>query len=55
MQITAPHFCAGIVAVDGLVIAAAPIVRYMVGWDGRRMRDYCCRKGWAFAPLSSPM
>jgi hypothetical protein len=53
VQITAPHFCAGVVARDGRVVAAAPIVRYMVGWDGRRVRDYCRRKGWTCAPTVS--
>jgi hypothetical protein len=44
--IDAPNFCAGLVARDGRVIEAAPILRYMKGWTGRRVADYCMAKGW---------
>ena len=44
--IDAPHFCAGIVARDGRVIATAPILKYMKGWDGQRVVGYCLEKGW---------
>jgi len=49
-QITAPHFCAGLVvrrgARDMTVIQAAPILRYMIAWSASRVRPYCERKGW---------
>ena len=45
-QITAPHFCAGIVLADDEVVEAAPILRYMVGWYRDRVRTYCNSKGW---------
>lgn len=47
-QITAPHFCAGIVLWDDTVIEAAPIVLYMKKqkWTRRHVREYCKRKGW---------
>jgi hypothetical protein len=45
-QITAPHFVAGIVLDDGIVATAAPIVKYMVGWNRDRVRDYCHQKAW---------
>jgi hypothetical protein len=45
-QITAPHFCAGIVLFDDRVVEAAPIVRYMKRWSRDRVRDYCASKGW---------
>lgn len=46
-QITAGHFCAGIVISDrGLVVSAAPIVAYMVGWTERRVANYCRQKAW---------
>jgi hypothetical protein len=41
LVIDAPHFCAGIV--DG---RAAPIIKYMVGWDIDRILEYCEHKGW---------
>ena len=45
-QITAPHFVAGIVLDDGTVTTAAPIVKYMIGWNRDRVRDYCHQKAW---------
>lgn len=47
LQITAPHFCAGLVANSSYVVQeAAPIIRYMVGWRTLRVWQYCTRKGW---------
>ena len=55
VQITAPHLCAAVIAQhphpahDRPVVAwAAPILRYMVGWTGEQVRDYCIRKGWTW-------
>ena len=45
-QVTAPHFCAGIILADNVVIEAAPIISYMRGWNRDKVRDYCTRKGW---------
>jgi len=42
LQITAPHFCAGIEVGK----RAAPILHYMVRWPVSRIRDYCASKGW---------
>jgi hypothetical protein len=50
IQITAPHFCAGLVLsrVYGgwTVTAAAPLVRYMLGWSADRVKSYVTLKGW---------
>ncbi len=51
IQITAPHFSAGIVTEyrqgDGdVVTAAAPIVKYMNGWSANEVAKYCCKKKW---------
>lgn len=46
VTIDAPHFNAGIVAENGKVVRAAPIIRYMIGWTGVQVRDYCRKKGW---------
>lgn len=38
-----------VVGVNGdhyIVIRAAPIIRYMVGWTLERVEDYCKKKGW---------
>lgn len=46
LQVTAPHFCAGLVASDYVVTEAAPIIRYMLKWRTLRVWQYCIRKGW---------
>jgi len=48
IAIDAPHFYAGLVAEDGRVTETAPILRYMMGWDGERVAAYCRRKGWTW-------
>lgn len=48
IQIITPHFVAGLVARNGKVIEAAPIIRYMRGWTGQRVADYCKEKGWTW-------
>lgn len=46
--IDAPHFYAGIVLQDGVVVEAAPIVKYMAKkkWTRAKVRDYCREQGW---------
>lgn len=48
MQISAPHFTAGLVlSKDGEeIIGAAPIIKYMVGWTKQKAIQYADRKGW---------
>lgn len=48
-RVEAPHFVAGIVLSGTTVTEAAPIVRYMVGWDARAVATYVRHKGWAIA------
>lgn len=43
LRIQSSYFVAGIEVGAG---RAAPIVRYMVGWDIQRIQAYCARKGW---------
>lgn len=50
MQITAPHFCAGLVLADNRVTEAAPILRYMIGWPITRVWLYCHKKRWTYEP-----
>lgn len=47
-QIKAPHFTAGIVLWDDVVVEAAPVVRYMAKakWTRTVVRNYCSAKGW---------
>ncbi len=51
--IEAPHFAAGIVARDGKVTVAAPILIYMLGWDGKQVADYCRSKGWTWTRVGA--
>lgn len=45
---SSPTFVAGLVAEDGEVVRAAPIIGYMLGWDGRRVAAYCALRGWTW-------
>lgn len=52
MRITAPHFVAGLVLnANQVVVRAAPILRYMLGWSRHHVRNYCARKHWKVEPL----
>jgi hypothetical protein len=51
VRVVAHHFVAGLVAVDGRVVRAAPILRYMLGWDGARVAAYVQARGWGWERL----
>jgi hypothetical protein len=53
VRIEAPHFVAGIVAENGRVVRTAPILHYMLGWDGRRVAAYVRAKGWAWVLVTA--
>ena len=55
VQVTAPHFCAGIVLDGPTVVEAAPVVHYMRGWPASRAVAYCRRKGWAWRVVVVPV
>lgn len=44
--INAPHFYSGLVVRDGVVVKAAPIINYMVGWDIDAVIRYALKKKW---------
>lgn len=46
VSVDAPHFCAGLVITDDVVTEAAPILKYMLGWNTERVRGYIRKKGW---------
>lgn len=47
VQVTAPHFCAGIVINErGMCVEAAPILRWCIGKRTGFLQDYVKRKGW---------
>jgi len=41
-------FCAGLIAKDGRVVHAAPILRWMIGMDGGQFFDHCAHRLWRF-------
>lgn len=52
-QIAAPHFVAGVETRDGIVILAAPIVKWTMGRRLDDLADYFSRKGWTCEPAPS--
>ncbi len=54
MRVVAPHFVAALVVVADRVTTAAPILAYMRGWTGDRVRAYVARKGWRASIVLTP-
>jgi len=54
LQITGPGFSAGVVARDGKVIQAAPIVARVIrnGMTGEQLADQCRKMGWTWEVVS---
>lgn len=58
VQITAPHFCAGLVLIPHaefeslIVYQTPPILKYMIGWHESKIRIYCRKKNWKFRVIS---
>jgi hypothetical protein len=54
IAIDAPHFYAGVVAQNGVVVEVAPILYRHIrkGWTGRQVADYCAAKGWCWERVS---
>jgi len=46
IRITSPRFVAGIVVGRELVVHAAPILCYMVGWHVDKAINYALKRGW---------
>jgi hypothetical protein len=56
IQITAPHFCAGVeLGVNGVGVRAAPIIRYMRGWSLQQIATYCTKKKWHMQVVSTKL
>jgi hypothetical protein len=53
-QVTAPHFCAGIIVADGFIIKAAPILRWAYDRSLNAFEDYCVKKCWGVILISEP-
>ena len=47
IQVRAPHFCAGMIVVDGIVISAAPILRrWFLGKTEDQARAIIAARKW---------
>jgi hypothetical protein len=48
LTIDAPHFNAGLLvrASDRVVVRAAPILHYMLGWTQLKVVEYASHRGW---------
>ncbi len=53
LRISAPHFVAGVILWDGVVVNAAPILRWSVGKTEGHLRDYCHRKHWQIETIDA--
>lgn len=45
-QIKSSYFTAGLIIQDDFVTRAAPIIKYMIGWEVSRVKTYCIKKNW---------
>jgi hypothetical protein len=53
-RVIAPHFVAGIiVAQDGVIVFAAPILQWAGNWAFAGFKSYCARKGWKVEAVNS--
>lgn len=43
-QIKSSYFCAALIAENSVVVRAAPIIKYMIGWNTVKVQSYCKRK-----------
>jgi hypothetical protein len=48
IRITAPHFTAGLVFQNDIVVKTAPILHYMNGWSLKQVEAHCKRKKWTY-------
>ena len=46
-QVTAPHFCAGMVTYGHEVVEAAPVLKWTVGRHRSELRNYFRYRGWS--------
>jgi hypothetical protein len=51
IQISLPHATFGVVVTGGRVVDAAPIARWTIGKDERRIADYYRQRGASFVRI----
>lgn len=47
IRLVSHFFVAGVIATDGRVVQAAPIVKYSVGWTTHQLYAYAMKRGWS--------
>ena len=52
-QVTARHMAAGFVIEDGVIVEAAPIIHYTVGWRERQAFKYFHNRKWRVRRVSN--
>jgi hypothetical protein len=53
VRVVAPHFVAGLVLENDIVVRAAPILKWAKGKDRDWLRTYFQQKGWIASVVSS--
>lgn len=53
-RIVAPHFVAGFEVDANRVWRTAPIIGYMRGWKGVKVKAYCNQRGWILERVNGP-
>ena len=48
LQVKNNYLCAGLVIENEVVVEAAPILKYMIGWTCSRVMGYCTYKNWEY-------
>ena len=48
VRILGPNFCVGAILRDHVVVKAAPLIKYMIGWPEARLIAHCEDKGWRY-------
>lgn len=51
-RIESLYFVAGLICVENIVTQAAPIIRYMIGWNINKVRSYCEKRKWKLEEFS---
>ena len=46
VRVCAPHFTAGAILRNGIVVRAAPILKWSLTWPANRLSEYLKTKGW---------
>jgi hypothetical protein len=47
-------FCAGVELEADVVVRAAPMLRYMLGWNSRKVLNYAAKRNWMVEQRDQP-